>query len=240
MVHASDMHYHQELIEKLVRATSAKVVLELGVRAIVSHPRKGTSTFFFWKSLAPEEGKLYSVDLKNPASHNHSEEFLLRELRSSGRWEFIQGNTMNVFEDIEARFRKENISVDILFIDTDKEGDLTKYELENYSKLLGPKGIIMMHDTGWVPSKRVHELARANSGWPAHDSAVQDFLQQTDFKMKAQLGSYNMVVLYRDVADLCGVKIDNDLPVDENRAPYEDSKVALRRRKFNEIWSKYE
>ena len=242
------MYYHKDLLNGLVDSKKAKVVLELGVRSVCSGA-KSTSAFIFWEALSSiSNSKLLSCDLENPKKDSS----LIKELKESKRWHFFKGDTREMLEPIKSFLEESNLKVDILFIDTGKEYELTKFELENYSSLLSATGIILMHDVGvdWKfndiirHKKRPSKQVRAD--WAGHDRAVMEFLEVSDFKLKAQLGSYNMAVLFRDEAHTSGVKISNDLPYDNNRHKIKyrlkdgSYYIEKRRQAWNKIWKKFE
>ncbi len=237
----SDMYYHKSLLKQLVDAKSAKVILELGVRTIEDGLGE-TSTHMFYEALASRDRltvpALYSCDLEMPLIAFD----LVKKLKRSPIWQFFHGDTREQFELIKEMLEERSQKVDILFIDTDKTYELTKYELSNYPKLLSDTGVILLHDVGidWEFNnvRRPGKKYTNTEEWEGHDKAIMEFLEDTDFKMTAQLGSYNMAVLYRDDSHIDGVKLE-DLPYDNNRHSMSPPLVRKRRERFNRRWKAY-
>lgn len=236
----SDMYFHAPLMTGLVLAKNNRTVLELGVRTIEGG-EKSTSTFIFWEALKERnDSMLYSCDLNVPEKDAKQ----IKRLKKSGIWKFFQGDTQKLFEPIAASLKEEDRKVDILFIDTCKEYELTKFELENYSKILSDTGIILIHDIGLRTYRRpsLSFPSLANKTTKGHDRAIREFLAATDFKLRCQLGSYNMGVLYRHLEDLCGIKVNNDLLVNNNRKKINKRFRHHRRALWKQKWlpHKYE
>ena len=225
----SDIFLHKKMIVELVQKTDAKIILELGVRS-VKKDNDSTSTHIFYETLKNLHGSdcsLYSCDMLFPKE----EEYLIEDMKKSKIWHFFVGDDREQFPSIKKMLEQKKQKIDILFIDTYKNYELTKFELENYTKLLSSDGIILMHDVG----VRINE-----PDWKGHDRAVVEFLKTTDFKLRAQLGSYNMAVLFRDTEHLHGVEIDNDLRYSRNRHPVSQEWCTQRREKFSASWGVFE
>tara|TARA_R100000008_G_C3587657_1_gene173818 strand:- start:2348 stop:3019 length:672 start_codon:yes stop_codon:yes gene_type:complete len=222
------------MIVELVQKTDAKIILELGVRSI-KKDNDSTSTHIFYETLKNLHGgdcSLYSCDMLFPKE----EEYLIEDMKKSKIWHFFVGDDRDQFLSIKKMLEQKKQKIDILFIDTYKNYELTKFELENYTKLLSNDGIILMHDVGVFLGS---ELER-RPDWMGHDRAVMEFLKTTDFKLRAQLGSYNMAVLFRDTEHLNGVEIDNDLKYNRNRQPVSQEWCTRRREDFAASWGVFE
>ena len=103
-----------------------------------------------------------------------------------------------------------------------------------------------MHDLGvdWKYNNVKRPKKKYNlkdiEDWQEHDTAIIELLEATDFKLKAQLGSYNMGVLFRDLAHLNGVKISNDLNYDHCRNSVSHQFCKARRNDWNAKWKMFE
>tara|TARA_B100000131_G_scaffold322115_2_gene374984 strand:+ start:300 stop:1103 length:804 start_codon:yes stop_codon:yes gene_type:complete len=248
----SDMYFHGRLLKDLVVAKDAKVILELGVRS-VKDDRRATSTYIFYRALekldvnhanAPLRA-LYSCDMEVPSGDKK----LLTRLKYSENpvWRFFHGDDREQLLPIEEHLNRENQKVDILLIDTDKNYELTKFELENYSKLLSESGIILMHDIGinWKWNDTTSSKYARKGYCPVsieefkgHDKATKEFMKSEGFKTKIQLGSYNIGILYRDISHLSGVE-PNDLPYDNKRNAMSKWQWDKRRNDWNKEWGEY-
>jgi len=254
------MYWHGQFLKEIVTAKDTKVILELGVRT-VDDDLNASSTFIFYKALERLHRRypsstprvLYSCDMVEPAPHlarvPHKSAKLLKRLKRSENpvWEFFLGDDREQFLPIEECLNRKNQEVDILLIDTHKNYELTKFELENYSKLLSESGIILMHDLGinwkWnaITSSKYQRGAydpKAVEEFKGHDRATMEFMNSTEFKIKIQLGSYNMAVLYRDISHLNGVE-PQDLPYDNKRNQITEWQMLERRQSWDEIWGEY-
>mgnify|MGYP003111350140 CR=1 FL=1 len=240
----SDMYFHGKLIKDIVTAKNAKVVLELGVRSVEDR-KQATSTYIFHhvlSNLPADRRKLYSCDIIRPVKNKD----LIRQLEESKIWHFFEGDDRSEVGFIKRTLERKSEKIDILFIDTHKNYKLTKFELENYSKLLSDTGVILMHDLGvnfkYNSVKDLYKSVNLNNvrDWQGHDMAIMEFLESTDFKLKAQLGSYNMGVLFRDRGHLSGVKVTNDLNYDHCRNLVSHQFCKARRNEWNAKWKMFE
>ena len=134
----SDIAEHLPTLKQAVIDTGAKKVLELGVR-------QGESTKAFLEGCLETGGELISVDIAD-----------CRKVSNNPNWQFIQ------CDDKDLDF---NEPIDILFIDTSHTHEHTLFELEKFSPLVKPKGIIFLHDTmlsGAGVMSAIEEFLRRN------------------------------------------------------------------------------
>jgi predicted O-methyltransferase YrrM len=108
------------------RATHSGVLVELGVRS-------GESTCAFLAGIERSGlGHLWSVDTDAPS--------VPPEWHWDDRWTFIQGNDLEVADELPD-------VIDLLFIDTSHQYRHTWDELDLYGPMVVDGGVILLHDT---------------------------------------------------------------------------------------------
>jgi predicted O-methyltransferase YrrM len=145
----SDIRDHLDFIYD--RARGRRVIAELGVR-------NGHSTCALLAAIeVTGSGELWSVDVNPPQ---------VPEIwRALPYWHFLQA------DDITPAARDwVPAGLDLLFIDTSHEQDHTLAELTAYAPRVRPGGIILAHDTCWIPGDTdlgvpVGPVARALDVW---------------------------------------------------------------------------
>lgn len=124
--HPSDIQHHVPMLRDLVVETSARQVIELGVRS-------GVSTVALLAGLEQTDGRLWSCDI---AGHTAPP-----ECEASGRWTFHHGD-----DRLEQTLAAAPGSCDLLFIDTSHEYAHTQQELWTWGMRVRQGGVVVMHD----------------------------------------------------------------------------------------------
>lgn len=184
--HNSDIAGHLPLLYNLTKTLKPSVIIQAGIR-------DGNSGSAFAKASLEEGLTLVDIDT-NELGDNR-----LLEIRSDeDKWHFHQGRTddKKIVQDIQ----KYKGKVGIFFTDTSHNYNDTKFELDTYSKLLSPEGIILIHDMDpW-------------DCYPNQTRAVEEFLEENSkWKYTVQKGNFGMATLYRFKENLGGVECSNDL-----------------------------
>lgn len=188
-----DIAGHLPLIYELATELQPRVIVHAGIRG-------GSSDSAF--ALAALEQDIHLVDID---VNDVSDAGLIEVRDTVDKWVFHKGRTDN--QDIVNAVSEHNGQVDIFFTDTSHNYPDTKFELENYTKFLSDRGIIMIHDMD--PWKH----------YPDQAKAVDEFLEANpEFQVKVQKGNNGMAVLYRDEAHLCGVVCDKDTGIGTHTA----------------------
>lgn len=182
----SDIGGHLPLLYNLTKTLKPSVIIQAGIR-------DGNSDSAF--GLAAIEEGLTLVDIDK----DEVKDGRLKDIREEeDNWYFYQGRTddKNIVDAVQ-KFKGE---VGIFFTDTSHNYDDTKFELDTYSKLLSPEGIILIHDMDpW-------------ECYPGQTQAVEDFLEENPkWKHTVQKGNFGMATLYRLKKHLGGVKCNSDL-----------------------------
>lgn len=180
-----DIAGHLPLIYELATELKPRVIVHAGIRG-------GSSDSAF--ALAAVEQDIHLVDID---INDVSDRGLIEVRNTVDKWVFHHGRTDS--QDIVNEVSKHSGQVDIFFTDTSHNYPDTKFELENYTKFLSNRGIIMIHDMDpW-------------NHYPDQSRAVDEFLvDNPEFQVKVQKGNNGMAVLYRDEAHLYGVVCDRD------------------------------
>jgi predicted O-methyltransferase YrrM len=126
----TDIKFHLPRLYRTAAAYPRVRVLELGTR-------RGESTRAFLAAAELTGGHVWSVDIDQP-------QVPVEEWEASGLW------TLTVDDDLTVVF-PIGTDFDVLFIDTSHEYEHTLQELERWSHLVQPGGVILMHDTEWEP-----------------------------------------------------------------------------------------
>lgn len=180
-----DIAGHLPLIYELATKLKPRVIVQAGIRG-------GSSDSAF--ALASLEQNIHLVDID---INDVQDRELIKVRETVDKWVFYHGRTDS--QDIVNAVSTYEGQIDIFFTDTSHNYADTKFELENYSKFLSDKGIIMIHDMDpW-------------EHYPDQSRAVDEFLADNpQFQVKVQKGNNGMAVLYRDESHLCGVVCDKD------------------------------
>lgn len=182
----SDIGGHLPLLYNLTKTLKPSVIIQAGIR-------DGNSDSAFAKAAIEEGLTLVDIDTQEVKDRG------LKDIRmDEDNWYFHKGRTDD--ESIVADVQKYKGKVGIFFTDTSHNYKDTKFELDTYSKLLSPEGIILIHDMDpW-------------DCYPDQTQAVEDFLEENPkWKYTVQKGNFGMATLYRLKKHLGGVKCDSDL-----------------------------
>lgn len=147
------MRFYVLTLHEIVLESKPERVLEIGTQ-------NGQSTKAILTALAKTgKGKLVSLDHKNRSTILDAE---YPDLKSY--WNFIQGDTHlpEVFES--AKNAVEGQLYDIVFIDGDHKYAGAKQDFVEYTQLLRPGGIVILHDT-INKNEGVHQVW-AEIDWP--------------------------------------------------------------------------
>lgn len=155
-----DMYDYSPYLKFIAKGT----ILEIGVR-------EGVSTAAFLLGVETAGGHVFSVDV-NPAC---------KEIYDHPQWTFIHAHSV-----IDANEIGETVEgcVDILLIDGDHSYDTVMSDLNNFTPLVKPGGLILMHDIdpcaevtpkiinqGWFPildpRRAFSEFLAAHPTWNA-------------------------------------------------------------------------
>ena len=142
----SDINEHLLTFVDLVVELDAQHVIELGTRT-------GISTIGWLWGLTHTGGHLTSVDLD-----------VQPYIGDYDHWTHIQG------DDMDPEIIAGLAPAEIVFIDTSHTYDHTAAELEAYSKLVKPGGVIVLHDT----ENRIPEPAPPRPLFPVR-KAIKEF-----------------------------------------------------------------
>lgn len=137
---------------EIVRESKPKKMLEIGTQ-------NGASTKTFLMAMGKNKyGKLISIDHKNRETILDADYPDLKEY-----WQFVKGDS-HAPESLQAAkdALEEGELYDILFLDGDHKYDGVKQDFDEYSKLVKPGGIVMLHDT-------VNKNAGVNKLWDEID-----------------------------------------------------------------------
>ena len=184
----SDIGGHLPLIYELTKAIKPRVIIQAGIR-------DGNSDCAFALAAIEDGATLVDIDINDVGNGVLTD---VRDLEDN--WTFLKGRTDS--PEIVEEVQQYKGKVDIFFTDTSHNYKDTIFELNEYSKLLSPNGIIMIHDMDpW-------------DQYPEQTRAVDEFLANNKkYKVKVQTGNNGMAVLYRLKKDLCDVKCDSDLGI---------------------------
>lgn len=129
----SDIQGHMPFLRETAERYADPVIIELGTRS-------GQSTSCFLAAIR-DGGHLWSVDVNTPDVPAHWHEL--------PRWHFLRA------DDVSALARAWlPAQCDILFIDTSHEQEHTLAELRAYAPRVREGGMILLHDTQWVPGDK--------------------------------------------------------------------------------------
>jgi predicted O-methyltransferase YrrM len=141
----SDIRDQLPFLYDTAAAFDNAVIIELGVRS-------GLSTGAFLAAVE-RGGEVWSVDVDQPV--------VPQDWWSDPHWHFQQGDDLD--PGIRANLPAE---ADIVFIDTSHEYQQTLDELDAYYPRVLPGGMVLMHDTQWLPPAR----SLAEPGGPVYEA----------------------------------------------------------------------
>lgn len=172
----SDIQGHMAFLRETVQRYEEPAVVELGVRS-------GNSTAALLAGVYDAAGQLWSVDIDEPAVPD--------SWHSLSRWRFLQADDTSpeAQEWLPGR-------CDVLFIDTSHEEKHTLEELRTYVPRVTPGGIVLMHDTEWLPpaKPKVPPSMLSKPGGPV-TAALDTFCAERGLHWINRSGSYGMAVI---------------------------------------------
>ena len=122
-----------DYIKEKLKFFENPIILELGVN-------RGGSTKFFLNYVEQNNGKVFSIDIKDCSNVSNSK-----------KWSFLISNDLD-YNYITSKFPEIlNKGIDILFVDSYHEASHVKLLLEKWSTLLNKNGIIFFDDTESLP-----------------------------------------------------------------------------------------
>lgn len=127
----TDINQHLTTLYMLAVEFNAKSILELGVRG-------GESTIALLEAAKEIGGSVTSIDIDPCPTAKER----VREYGFDSYWTFILGDDRSL---------DWNRPINLLFIDTTHEYELTLQELRKYEPFVARKGIIIVHDTVTFP-----------------------------------------------------------------------------------------
>lgn len=132
----SDIYLHMDRIRELVIAQDAKTVVELGIRF-------GMSAVAWLAGVEATGGHLWAVDLDEAPEHVSAPEWCTVHRGFSTAPEIV-----TAIVDAAREEHGAEAGLDLVFIDTNHDVDLTHDELETWAPHVRVGGIIAMHDGG--------------------------------------------------------------------------------------------
>jgi len=131
------MRFYVLMMYEIIRESKPTKVLEIGVQNAQS-----SKTMLMAMGLN-NHGTLVSIDHKNRSEVLDAEFSDLKE-----RWKFIKGDS-HAPESVQAAkdHLEEGELYDMLFIDGDHSYEGAKQDFVEYSELVKPGGVVMLHDT---------------------------------------------------------------------------------------------
>ncbi len=147
-------------------------ILEIGVRG-------GVSTAAFLLGLEANGGHLYSIDL-DPGCGN---------LFDHPQWSFLCADS----RDVERVTSNVPARLDVLFVDGDHRYSGLKADLNNYSPLVKPGGLILVHDIVPMTPEKCAETCCA---WEDSRLAYQEFVMQFGKPHFDLPGQFGMGMIY--------------------------------------------
>lgn len=169
----SDIQDHMVYLHHTVIMDLATSVIELGVR-------KGNSTAALLSAVVATDGLLWSCDIDPP---DVPEDWL-----ACPNWRFYRGDSVS--EDILEWMPK---SAQVVFIDTSHTYNQTMAELRAYVPRVSGGGVVLCHDTQWLPPA----TSTPHPDGPVTD-ALSDFCRETGLKWtnrRSKPGFYGLGVI---------------------------------------------
>lgn len=127
----TDIQDHLQFLHQVARSYPHAAVIELGVRS-------GESTAAFLSAAAFVDGHVWSCDIDPPQV---PEQWL-----ANPRWVFVQADSVS---PVALAALPEQ--ADVVFIDTSHDYGQTLAELAAYVPRVKPGGVVLLHDTQWMP-----------------------------------------------------------------------------------------
>jgi predicted O-methyltransferase YrrM len=159
----SDIQEFLPLLYDAARSYPEVRVLELGARS-------GNSTLALLAGAIEAGGHVTSCDI-DKVTNRRSIFNGLGAWTATPEWTFIHGDDMD--PKVQDRLPQE---VDVLFLDTSHYYEHTLAELESYVPRVVPGGVVLCHDTLWLP-------CRPGEHWdgspPPTGRAIDDYCKQT-------------------------------------------------------------
>jgi len=176
----SDIREYLPLLRDFARSYPGVRVLELGART-------GNSTLALLAGAIEAGGHVTSVDIDKVTNYRNGMSDGLSAWTGIPEWTFIHGDDMD--PAVQGRLPGE---VDVLFIDTSHYYDHTLAELEFYVPRVASGGVVLCHDTRWIPA-----LAASMTGWdgttpPPVRQALDDYCARTGRKWAEIPDGYGM------------------------------------------------
>lgn len=153
----SDIQDHMVRLHHEVIMNLYTVAIELGVR-------KGNSTSALLSAMVATDGVLWSCDIDPP---DVPEDWL-----TNPSWRFRRGDSVS--PETLAWMPK---SANLVFIDTSHTYDQTLAELRAYVPRVSGGGVVLCHDTQWLPPA----ISTPHPDGPVTD-ALSDFCRETGLK----------------------------------------------------------
>lgn len=141
--------------------------------------RTGNSTAAFLAGLETHGyGQLWSIDINTPE--------VPEEWHESRFWNFLKADSTS-FKAADWAPKQ----IEVLFNDASHEYSKTLAELRMWVPRVRPGGVVLMHDTEWLPP--------ASSGHPPQDTpvgqALNDFCAETGLEWRNKPGCYGLGIL---------------------------------------------
>jgi cephalosporin hydroxylase len=179
----SDIWEYLPLLYDFARLYPGVRVLELGART-------GNSTLAFLAGAVEVRGHVTSVDIDKVTDYRSGAFEGLYAWREIPEWTFIQGDDMD--PGVQARLPQE---VDVLFIDTSHYYDHTLAELEFYVPRVAAGGVVLCHDTRWLPIATASIKQWDGSTPPPVGQAIDDYCRKTGKKWVEFGQGYGMGII---------------------------------------------
>lgn len=165
----SDIHQHLPRLH--AEASGAKQVIELGVRS-------ANSTAAFLAAVHRDGGHVWSVDIAPP--------HVPLDWWELGCWTFIHGDDLS--PDVRSQLPAQ---ADVVFVDTSHTYAQTIAELEVYSQMVRPGGVMLLHDTELERPEAATDL---DPPFPVR-TAIEDFCSDNGLAAEFVTGCYGLGVI---------------------------------------------
>jgi cephalosporin hydroxylase len=150
----SDIQDHLPYIHDAAQAVSFPTIIEIGVR-------QGYSTCALLSAAHYARGQVWSCDINTPSVPEH--------WYQDPRWHFCQGSSTD-----PATLNWMPPEADLILIDSGHDQELTLQELRLYHPRLRGRGVVLMHDTQFMPPN----IWLSEVGGPVYDAILQ-FVAET-------------------------------------------------------------
>jgi len=168
----SDLQGHMPFLRETAEGYDKPTIIEFGVRS-------GQSTSCFLAAIAKCGGEIWSIDV-DPAqvpAHWHD----------LPHWHFLQAD--DVSPEAQAWLPAE---VDVLFIDTDHSYWQTMAELRLYVPRVRPGGVVLLHDTEWLPPGHATDFPTGTV-----TEALNAYCEEAGLSWVNRTGSYGLGIIRR-------------------------------------------